>query len=96
MDVQEVLSAESVSHNTDEWFDMDSPMDSTMEISADGGEQDLFSVYTQEYGYFLPSSRCCLSHCAALSTGSLLDGIQQLGPSSLCVHSKNGLTCFPI
>ena len=61
--VQKVLPAESASHDVDEWFDMDSPMDSTVEISADGGEQDLFSAYTQGYVYFLaPSLVISLRH----------------------------------
>ena len=63
-DVQDVLPAESAGHDADEW--LDTPMDSTVELSADGGEQDLFSAYIRGYGYFLaPSpaiSLCCPIH----------------------------------
>ena len=43
-----VVPAENSGHDLDEWFDdMDSPMDCTVELSADGGEQDLFAAYTR-------------------------------------------------
>jgi len=42
------VSTESGCNDINEWFDdMDSPMDCTVELSADGGEQDLFSAYTR-------------------------------------------------
>ena len=62
----EVLPAESASHDADDadkWFDMDLPMDSAVEISADGGEQDLFLAYTKGYGYFLAPSLVSSLRC---------------------------------